>query len=184
MNTNKKLNLLIKIGILSAIAVILMFFQIPINPAFAWLKIDFSDVPALIGAFAFGPVAGIAIEALKNILHILVAGSSTAGVGELANFIMGVFFVVPASIIYRRKKTRRNAIIGLAIGTIAVILAGIVTNIYILLPLFGMRMTGEQLSVYIATGVLPINIIKGVLVSIITLVLYKNLSKAIFKGIK
>lgn len=107
MNRNKKLNISIKIGILSAIGVILMFFQIPIVPAFPWLQIDLSDIPALIGGFAFGPLAGIIIEALKNILHILVSGSSTGGVGEIANFLIGVSFVWPASYIYNKEKRRK-----------------------------------------------------------------------------
>lgn len=182
MKKQKKLNVSIKIGILSAIGVILMFFQLPIIPAFGWLQIDFSDVPALIGGFAFGPLAGVTIEALKNILHILVSGSSTGGVGELANFLMGASFVLPASYIYRRNKTKKNAIIGMIIGTVSMIIVGILANIYILLPLFNMHFRGKALVTYVVAGIIPVNLIKSILVSVITLVLYNRLVVAIFKG--
>lgn len=185
MNTNKKLNISIKIGILSAIGVILMLFQIPIAPGpFPWLQIDLSDIPAIIGGFAFGPLAGVIIEALKNILNILVAGTATGGVGEFANFLIGASFVLPASYIYKKNKTKKNAIIGLLVGSVCIIVVGILANIYILLPLFGMKMTEAQLKVYILTGVIPMNLLKAVLISVITLILYKRLAKIIFKGIR
>ncbi|MGL4760019.1 MAG: ECF transporter S component [Sarcina sp.] len=181
MNTNKKLNISIKIAILSAIAFILMMFEFPIIPAFPWLKIDISDMPALMGAFAFGPIAGVIIELLKNIIFILFRGTSTGGVGELANFLIGVSFIVPASIIYQKNKTKTSAIIGMAVGTIFIIIVGILANIYILLPLFGMKMNSSQLMSYIFIGIIPINGLKAILNSVLTLVLYKKLSTTIFK---
>ncbi|MGL5066485.1 MAG: ECF transporter S component [Sarcina sp.] len=181
MNTNKKLNISIKIAILSAIAFILMMFEFPIIPAFPWLKIDISDMPALMGAFAFGPIAGVIIELLKNIIFILFRGTSTGGVGELANFLIGVSFIIPASIIYQKNKTKTSAIIGMAVGTIFIIIVGILANIYILLPLFGMKMNSNQLMSYIFIGIIPINGLKAILNSVLTLVLYKKLSTTIFK---
>ncbi|WP_297517992.1 ECF transporter S component [uncultured Clostridium sp.] len=181
MNTNKKLNIYIKIAILSAIAFILMMFEFPVVPAFPWLKIDISDMPALMGAFAFGPVAGIVIELLKNIIFIMFRGTSTGGVGELANFLIGVSFIVPASLIYHKTKTRKSAIIGMIVGTISIIIVGILANVYILLPLFGMKMSSSQLMTYIFVGLVPINGLKAILNSGITLVLYKKLSTTIFK---
>lgn len=184
MNRNKKLNISIKIGILSAIGVILMLFQIPVVPAFPWLQIDLSDIPALIGGFAFGPLAGVIIEALKNVLHILVSGSSTGGVGEIANFLIGVSFVWPASYIYNREKTKKNAIIGMIVGTISIIIMGILANIYILLPLFHISFKGKALLTYILVGIIPMNLLKSILISVITLILYNKLAVAIFKGVK
>lgn len=181
MNTSKKLNIYIKIAILSAIAFIVMLFEIPIIPAFPWLKIDLSDIPALLGGFAFGPIAGVLIELLKNVLNVLLTGSSTGGVGEFANFLIGISFVVPASMIYAKNKTRKSAIIGMVVGTVSIIIVGILANMYILLPLYGMHMEGKQLMLYIVTGLLPINGIKAIVNSVVTLVLYKRLSKAIFK---
>lgn len=181
MNTNKKLNIYIKIAILSAIAFILMMFEVPLLGAFPWLKIDLSDMPALMGAFAFGPVAGIIIELLKNILNLLLMGTTTSGVGELANFLIGIAFVVPASIIYQKYKTKKAAIMGMIIGTISIIIVGILANIYILLPLYGMHMHGKELMTYIFAGLIPLNGAKAIVNSVVTLVLYKKLSTTIFK---
>lgn len=181
MNTNKKLNIYIKIAILSAIAFIVMIFEIPMVPMFPWLKIDLSDIPALMGAFAFGPVAGVIIELLKNVLNILLMGSTTGGVGEFANFLIGISFVVPASLIYVKNKTRKSAIIGMLVGTVSIIVVGILANIFILLPLYGMHMDSKQLMTYILVGLIPINGVKAIINSAITLLLYKRLSKSIFK---
>ena len=181
MNTSKKLSINIKIGILSAIAFILMMFEVPIVPAFPWLQIDLSDVPALIGAFAFGPVAGVVIELLKNVLKMLLMGTSTGGVGEIANFLIGIAFVVPAAIVYKKGNTKKLAIVGMLVGTVAIVLMGILANIFILLPLYGMKMTATQLTSYIIVGIIPVNIIKAVLDSVITYILYKKLATTMFK---
>lgn len=181
MNTNKKLNMYIKIGILSAIAFILMMFEFPIIPAFPWLKIDLSDMPALMGAFAFGPLAGVIIELLKNILNILLMGTATGGVGEFANFLIGISFIVPAAIVYKKFRTRKSAILGMLLGTVSIIVIGILANVFILLPLYGMHMDSKQLMAYILVGLIPINGLKAIINSVITLVLYKRLSKSIFK---
>ena len=181
MNTSKKLSINIKIGILSAIAFILMMFEVPIVPAFPWLQIDLSDVPALIGAFAFGPVAGVVIELLKNVLKMLLMGTSTGGVGEIANFLIGIAFVVPAAIVYKKGNTKKLAIVGMLVGTVAIVLMGILANIFILLPLYGMKMTATQLTSYIIVGIIPVNIIKAVLDSVVTYILYKKLATTMFK---
>ena len=181
MNTNKKLSIYIKIAVLSAIAFILMLLDFPIVPAFPWLKLDVSDIAALMGGFAFGPVAGVIVELLKNLLFILFRGTSTGGVGELANFLIGISFVVPASLIYHRNKTKKSAIIGMIVGTISIIIVGILANIYILLPLFNMHLSGAELRSYIFVGLIPLNGIKGILNSVVTLILYKKLSTTIFK---
>lgn len=181
MNTNKKLSIYIKIAVLSAIAFILMLLDFPIVPAFPWLKLDVSDIAALMGGFAFGPVAGVIVELLKNLLFILFRGTSTGGVGELANFLIGISFVIPASLIYHRNKTKKSAIIGMIVGTISIIIVGILANIYILLPLFNMHLSGAELRSYIFVGLIPLNGIKGILNSVVTLILYKKLSTTIFK---
>lgn len=181
MNTSKKLSINIKIGILSAIAFILMMFEVPIVPAFPWLQIDLSDVPALIGAFAFGPVAGVVIELLKNVLKMLLMGTSTGGVGEIANFLIGIAFVVPVAIVYKKGNTKKLAIVGMLVGTVAIVLMGILANIFILLPLYGMKMTATQLTSYIIAGIIPVNIIKAVLDSVVTYILYKKLATTMFK---
>lgn len=182
LTSKDKLNRMIKISLLSAIAIILMYLEFPIIPAFGWLKMDFSDVPALMGAFAFGPLAGVVIEGLKNILILVVKGTQSGFVGELANFIMGVALILPASIIYERNKTKKSAIIGMIVGAVCIQVAAILANTYLLLPAFGMKMTGEALKDYILFGLLPINGIKALSVSVITFVLYKKLSVSVFKA--
>lgn len=178
----KNLNKLIKIALLSAIAVVLMYFDfmIPFIP-FSWLKIDLSDVPALMGAFAFGPMAGVVIELLKNILIIIVKGSETMLVGQLANFIVGCAFVVPAAWVYHRNKSKKTAILGMLLGTLSIEIVGILANIYILLPAFGMAMAKDELIKYVTIGLIPLNGLKSILVSVLTYILYKRVSVAIFK---
>lgn len=166
---------------MASISVILMYFEFPIFPAFPWLKIDASDLPSLIGSFAFGPLTGVLIEALKNILKLLVKPTTTAGVGELANFIIGSTFVGTAGMIYKFKKTKMNAVISLTIGTLVLGLVGALANMYLLIPLFMPSMPKNELMIYITNGVIPINLIKGAGLSAITLVIYKRISVIINK---
>ena len=105
----KNLNKFIKISLLSAIAVMLMYFDFPIPfLPFPWLKIDLSDIPALMGGFAFGPIAGVLIELLKNLLILIVKGTGTYFVGEMANFIIGASLVFPAAWIYHKNKSKKH----------------------------------------------------------------------------
>ncbi|MCD5411179.1 MAG: ECF transporter S component, partial [Clostridiales bacterium] len=114
---------IVKIAILGAIAfgIMLIQFPIPIFPAF--LKIDLSDVVALVGGFAIGPVAGVVVQLIKVLLHFIIR-TSTGGVGELANFIIGASFVFPAAFIYHMKKDKKHALVGLIVGTITMTIAG------------------------------------------------------------
>ena len=105
---------LVQIGMLSAIAIILMMFEIPLPFAPTFYKIDLSEVPVLVGCFAMGPMAGVLVELVKILLNLVMTGTSTAGVGEIANFIIGCSFCVPAGLIYRKNRTRKSALIGMA----------------------------------------------------------------------
>ena len=122
------------IGVFSAIAAVLhvMDFPIPFAPDF--YKLDFSELPALIGAFAFGPVAAVMIEFCKIVLKLLFKGTSTAFVGDLANFIIGCTFLLPASIIYLFRKNKKNAVIGCVVGTLVMTIFGTAFNAVYLLP--------------------------------------------------
>ena len=124
------------IGMLGAIATILMLFEIPLPFAPPFYEIDFSEVPVLIGCFALGPVAGVLIESIKILLNLVINGSATAGVGELANFCIGCSLCIPAGIIYKRKKTKKGAIIGLVSGTLIMTFLGCFINAYIMLPTY------------------------------------------------
>lgn len=178
MNSTKNLNKSIKIALLVAIAVVLMYFDFPIIPIFPWLAIDLSEVPALMGGFAYGPVVGAVIVVLKVFLRLFLKGSHTAGVGELANIIVGIALVVPAAWIYNRNKSKKTAILGMIAGAIVMQIAGILANVYILLPAYGMQVNITQ---YIIAGLVPFNGIKAAIDCVITYLLYKRVSKAIFK---
>ena len=138
MQSEKKMGVraVVQIGMLAAVAVILMLFEIPLPFAPSFYKIDFSEVPVLVGCFAMGPVAGALIELVKILLNFVLTGTSTAGVGEIANFVIGCALCVPAGIIYRRNRTRKNALIGMATGTILMTVLGCFVNAYVLLPAY------------------------------------------------
>ncbi|MEW9094423.1 MAG: ECF transporter S component [Clostridiaceae bacterium] len=193
---NKKLNKSIKITLLSVIAFLVMYIELPIPFFPEFLKIDVSDIPALIGAFAFGPLEGIIIELIKNILHGVFA-TKTAFIGEVANFLVGAVIVGTAGVIYRGNKTKKSAILALAIGSIAMSIAAAMVNYYVLLPLYEKVLNVPiQASVELASKVnpmvtdlwtfilwtiVPFNLIKGVFVSIITLGMYKSVSPMLHK---
>lgn len=179
-----------KISLLSAIAFLLMVFvefPLPLFPAF--LKFDLSDLPALIGGFAMGPVTGIIIEFIKNLLHFFF-NSTTGGIGNLANFIVGIGFVVPAAMVYSARRSRKGALIGMAVGTVVMTLLASLANYYILIPLYAkvysmdaiLNMMAQankaivDIKTYIVYAVIPFNILKAVVVSAITLFIYKKVS--------
>lgn len=177
LNTNR----FIKLSLLSAIAVILMYIDFPVIPIFPWLKIDLSDVPALMGAFAFGPLAGVIIELMKNLLILIVKGTGTGFVGEIANFLVGVALVWPAALVYKKNKTKKTAILGMVLGVLCIEVVGILANVYLLLPAYGMAMSKAELMQYVTVGLIPFNGIKSILVCGITYALYKKVSVSIFK---
>ena len=189
MNTHK----MIQIAMLGAIATVLMLFEFPmpfLAPSF--YELDFSELPVLIGGFAMGPVAGILIEALKILLHLLIKGTHTAFIGELGNFIIGCAMVVPASLIYQKIKTKKGAVIGLVCGTICMALIGAVVNAFLLLPAYG-KAFGMPVEAFVEMGaaihssvnslfrfclllVTPFNLVKGAIISVLTMLLYKRIS--------
>ncbi len=189
---------LITIAILASMAGVLMFpifeIQLPFLPPF--YKLDFSEIPVLIGAFAIHPLAGVIIEVIKILIALIIKGGSiTMGVGEFANLLIGIAYVVPASYIYHKHKTRKNAIIGLCVGTLSIAVIGAILNAFVLLPVYA-YFFGMDMSVLIAMGTavnggitnlftfvifatVPFNLIKGVLVSLIVIVIYKRISHLI-----
>ena len=180
-------------AVLSAIAFVLAFFEfpVPLSPSFA--RMDLSDLPALIGAFAYGPAAGILIELVKNALQLLT--SSTGGIGELANFIMGSSFVAAAGLIYKFHKTKKTAMIACLIASVVMGIVAAIVNYFILLPVFEAFMPLDQLIAsfgkfipFIKTkldvvlfNAFPFNLLKGIGISIVTMLLYKRLTP-ILKG--
>lgn len=179
------------IGILTAFSVGLMFLQtaLPIFPGF--LKLDVSELPILLGTFAFGPVAGVLIAFLKNVIHFMT-NSTTGGVGEIANFIIGVSLLVPAGLIYSLKKNKTHALLGLAVGTLSMAAVGAVVNYWFLIPFYstvmgfpldaiiGMGTVAvpaiDSLWTLVLYGIVPFNLFKGTIVSVLTLLVYKRVS--------
>ena len=182
-------------ALLTALSTILMLFEIPLWFAPGFYKIDFSEVPILIGAFALGPIAGVLMEFVKIMINLLINGTITAGVGEFANFILGCALVVPSAMIYQVRKNKKFATIGMGIGTISFIIIGCALNAFVLLPTYGKAfgMPIESLiamgsavnpritsmSTFIFLAVAPFNFLKGFLVSVITALLYKYVAPMI-----
>lgn len=194
---NKKVFLtprtMVSIAMAATISFVLMQFNfnLPIAPSF--VKLDIADVPALIMTFSIGPLAGAATELLKNLLHLFT--TSTAGVGELSNFLLGCLLVVPAGIIYKRNKTRKNALIAMLVGTLCMAVGGIFSNLFIMFPFYTV-VSGIPMEAIIAMcskilpfvdseakvillSVTPFNVLKGLIVSLITFLLYKHLTPII-----
>ena len=183
--TRFSVGVMTRVAILAAAASILFLIQIPIV---AFYKLDLSNIPVLLGAFSMGPIPGMMILALKSLIGLL--SSSSAGIGELADFIMGAALVLPAALIYQQNETRKSAIIGMAVGTLCMVIAGVLANKYIMLPFymgaFHMDMDGilrfanvagvdsEWKLLLMITG--PFNLLKGVVLSVVAGLIYKPLS--------
>lgn len=172
---NLKLQMITKIGILSSLAFLLYLFEFPLPFFPPFLQIDLGDLPAIVGALALGPWVGVAIQLIKNILHLLLR-SQTGGIGELGNFLTGSAFVVTVAMIYFKNKSKRTAILGLSAATIVMSLAMCFFNFFVLIPAFTNQPVSMALLPMIITSILPFNLIKGVILSGITLLLYKSLS--------
>lgn len=180
-------------AILSAVAAVLMFldFSTPLMPSF--IKMDVSDFPALIASFALGPVSGVMVCLIKNLINLMT--TSTGGVGELSNFILGCMLVVPAGLIYKHKKMRSGAFIGALVGALCMAVVSFFSNMYLVYPVYTNFMPMEMIIKAYNTILpsvttlwqallifnVPFTFIKGLLCTVITFVLYKRLSP-ILKG--
>jgi len=198
MTSSYRLRMLTTTAMLGAMAGLLMLFEFPLGfiaPSF--YKIDLSEIPVLIGTFAFGPIQGIVIELIKILIKLVIKGSSTGFVGELANFIIGIAMVVPAGIIYRYHKTKKSAVIGMILSTVVMAVVGVFLNAYVMIPMYSAFMPIEQIIeagkaiipwvgdtfTFCLFCVLPFNLIKGIIVSVVVTLIYKPLSRLIHKGI-
>lgn len=187
------------IATFSAVAAVLMLFEIPLFFAPSFYELDLSEIPVLLCSFYLGPVAGVICEFLKVFLKLLIKGTSTAFVGDFANFAVGCALVLPASIIYHVRRTRAHAIVGMVLGTVILTVFGSAFNAIYLLPKFA-ELYGMDLNTIVAMGtevnasitsvstlvlfaVVPFNILKGVIVSLVTFLLYKRLEKLFFRKV-
>lgn len=185
---------LTQIAMLGAVAGVLMNFEFPIPflaPSF--YQLDFSEIPVLIGSFAMGPVAGVVIELVKILVHLVTKGTMTAGVGDVANFIFGCAFVIPAGLIYRFRhiKSRKHAVEGMAAGTVLTTAAACLMNAFVLLPAYG-KAFGMPVEAFVEMGaavnpsvnsllgfvamiIVPFNLFKYTLTSMIVFFIYKRI---------
>jgi riboflavin transporter FmnP len=188
-------NTMVKIAVLATLAFVFMILESSLPVFLPFLKFDISEIPVLLAGFTLGPLAAVLVEFIKNFLHLFVSGSG--GVGELANFIMGIAFVVPASIIYRRHKSRLYAMIGLLTGIILMSVTAAFANYYVLIPFYaklfhvpidaiigmgtGINSSILDLKTLIVYGVIPFNLFKGFVVSLLIMLIYKKLSPILHK---
>jgi len=185
------------IAICSAIAMVLHVLDFPLlflAPEF--YKLDFSELPVLLCGFYLGPSAAVACEGVKVLLKLLVEGTSTAFVGDFANFVVGCSFVIPATIWYHAHKSKHSAVLGLILGTISMSVLGSAFNAIYLLPKFsqlfelpldaiigmGAQIHGgvNSVSTFVLLCVAPLNVVKGVTVSVLTMLLYKKVARPLF----
>ena len=180
-------------GLFGALSAVLMMisFNVPLMPSF--IKMDFSELPALIAAFAMGPLSGAMVCLVKNLINVMF--STTGGVGEFSNFILGCAFVIPAGLIYKRNKSKRSALIGSLIGAVFMAVVSVFSNYFIVYPVYSMFMPIEAIiGMYheIYPGInnllqaliifnMPFTFIKGLCSIIITFAIYKHISP-IIKG--
>lgn len=191
---SRKLLFIVTAGILAAIATILRFIETPLPLLPTFLKLDFSNIPALIGGFSLGPVAGAAILLVKNLIYLPF--SQTAGVGEIADFVISLTLILPAALVYRFKKSRKGAVVGMASGSVLMsFIAGPLMNYFVLIPFYAMIMPLDAIIgmaaqvnpginsvwTYIIYAVVPFNLVKSIVVCLVTGLLYKPLSPILHK---
>lgn len=191
-------NYLVKIAVLAAVARVVMFLEFPLPMFPPFLKLDFSDLVPLIGSLSMGPLAGVLIELVKCLIHLV--NSTTGGVGDLANFIVGAAYVWAAGFYYQHHKTKKGAIVGLCLGTLTMIVAGAFVNYAITIPLYGLVMGwSEEMIVGMGNAIIPaiqnrltlilfafcpFNLLKGIILTILAIPLYKPLSPLLHKGLR
>lgn len=183
MKTASKTRKLVTVGMLSSIAYILQMLDFPLVMLPQFLKVDFSDVPALIAGIVFGPMAAIMVEGIKNILHYFIQGSATGvPVGEVANFIAGLIFILPTLFIFTKMKSAKGLTIGLILGTVLMTILMSILNYYIILPAYTLFLnmpafTDAAARQMIVAGIMPFNFIKGIFVTVVFLILFSKMRK-------
>lgn len=179
----------------AALGGVLMLLEIPLFFAPGFYQLDFGELPVLICSFYLGPVAGVVTELLKVLIKLLLKGTTTAFVGDFANFFIGCSFVLPASMVYHLRKSRKTALLGMAAGTAVMTIVGSLFNAFYLLPtfstLFGLPLDAivamgaavnpgiTSISTLVLMAVAPFNLLKGVVVSAVTFVLYKRVERVL-----
>lgn len=182
---------LVKISVLAVIASLIMLLEFPLPFAPPFYKLDLSEVAVLIAGFALGPVAGVLTELFKILINLLMDGTTTAFVGEAANFAIGVSFILPASLIYKYKKSLSGALIGMAAGTVSLVVIGALINYFVMIPAYSkflipmesiiamgnsVNVGIDSLLTLVLFATVPFNLVKGLACSLITALVYKRIS--------
>ena len=176
--TNKRLRAFVTIAMLSSISFILMLFNFPLPWFPAFLQIDFSDIPALIAAITMGPVAGILVELMKNILDWIFSGSPTGmPVGHMANFATGILFIMPVYYIYKKLPSAKGLFFGLVVGSLIMSVGMAFLNYVAFLPMYGyfMNFHVDSIADTVVKGILPFNLLKGIMLIVIVTVLFRTM---------
>ena len=191
-----KISYITKIAVLGAISAILMLFECPLPFAPSFYELDISEVAVLIAGFALGPLAGVLTELVKILINLVINGTATAFVGEIANFCIGVSFVLPAALIYKKNKNLKNAMMGMVVGIVSITVFGALLNYFVMLPAYSKFLIPMDAIVDMARSVnpninsvaelilfatVPFNLLKGVACSIITAMIYKRVSPILHK---
>ncbi|AEH48049.1 ECF transporter S component [Parageobacillus thermoglucosidasius] len=181
----KKLNIrsFVLIGVFSAVSYLLMLLNFPLPPFPNFLLVDFSDIAALLAAILYGPLAGVFVELLKNVLNYFITGSPTGiPVGHIANFMAGVTFILPTYYVYRKTKSKKGMLFGLAAGTAVMALVMSVLNYYVFLPAYTLflgapAMSAPETKALVVSAILPFNAVKGAMIAAVFMLLFARLSQ-------
>lgn len=192
-----KLITLIQISIFAAISTIVMFFEVPVFFLPNFYKLDFSDAIVLISGFSLGPLAGVMTQGVKILLSLLIKGSSSLGIGQFANFITGIFLILPSSLIYKKYRTFKGACLSMLAGVSSLVFISACLNYFMLIPIYEKLFLFEETTIislanainpfitdrltFVLFGVCPFNLLKGILVCTLALLLYKKLTSLINK---
>lgn len=178
---SKKLRRMVIIAMLGSVGTVLMQFNFPLPAIPGFLKFDFGEVPAVLAILTMGPVAGITVEVIKNVLHWLLSGSPTGvPVGEIANFTTGLLFILPIYFIFNKFRTTKGLTTGLIVGTVSMAAGMSFLNYVVFLPMYTYflnmpAVTGDALYTMIVLGILPFNLIKGIIIAVISILLFNRM---------
>ncbi|PAQ16226.1 riboflavin transporter FmnP [Bacillaceae bacterium SAOS 7] len=177
----KNIRVLTSVGLLSTLSYLLMLLNFPVPPFPGFLMVDFSEIPALVAAIVFGPIAGIMVEFIKNVLNFFVAGSPTGvPVGHFANFMAGVTFILPVYYVYKKFESKKGMVAALIAGTTVMAVMMSVLNYYVILPAYTLFLNAPAMSApetkqLIVSAILPFNFVKGLLMTAVFLLIYSRI---------
>ncbi|WP_297376355.1 ECF transporter S component [uncultured Helcococcus sp.] len=184
-----------KMAIFAAISGVLMLFKFPLPFAPSFMTVDFADIGTLMSGFILGPVSGVLTVILKNLINLMLNGTTTAYVGELSNTIIGISFVLVSSLVYNRKKTMKGALLGLGLGILVMTAIATLSNYFIIFPMYG-KIMGKNLDEFaqfvplesvknfkdmLVISIIPFNLVKGFLNALVTFLTYKKVSRLMKK---